>query len=467
MLRNGVILGTSNVAAALLSLGRNILIARLISVEDFGIASTFAITMSLVEMTGNIALDRLLVQKLDDDSTSLQATAQGLQALRGGIGAAVLLLIAEPLAKIFGVSAETWAFQTLALIPLMRGLSHLDMFRVQREMLFWPSMKVEVLSILGSTIATVPLALWFPDFRVMLYAILLQQAFYTLLSHLVADRPYRWGWDGRIVRDALDFGWPLLLNGVLMFLTFHGDRILVGSLLGMKELGLFSAAFTITLTPTLVIAKTLNTFFLPLLSKVQADKNKFNNLYLVTSQAALLSGVVFAIFCAFAGPILMTWLYGAKYGAAAALIFWLGLMQATRIGKAGPAIVATAKAETKNPMIANVARILTIPIAWMAVRNGSGIATIVGLAILGEFLALLVSLYLLSSRLRLPVRLLAFPLIISFLLLGFIALGGLLSPAPPIGLRAGLFLLSISFLLLLIWSMPDLRKWGRAQHLAY
>jgi O-antigen/teichoic acid export membrane protein len=467
MLRNGVILGTSNVAAALLSLGRNILIARLISVEDFGIASTFAITMSLVEMTGNIALDRLLVQKLDGDSTSLQATAQGLQALRGGIGAAVLLLIAGPLAAIFGVSAETWAFQTLALIPLMRGLSHLDMFRAQREMLFWPSMKVEVLSILGSTIATVPLALWFPDFRVMLYAILLQQALYTLLSHLVADRPYRWGWDGRIVRHALDFGWPLLFNGVLMFLTFHGDRILVGSLLGMKELGLFSAAFTITLTPTLVIAKTLNTFFLPLLSKVQADRNKFNNLYLVTTQAALLSGVVFAIFCAFAGPILMTWLYGAKYGTAATLIFWLGLMQATRIGKAGPAIVATAKAETKNPMLANIARILTIPIAWVAVRHGSEIATIVGLAILGEFLALLVSLHLLRSRLRLPVRMLAFPLIVSFLLLSAIALGGLLPPASPVGLRAGRFLLLISFLLLLIWSMPDLRKWGRVQHLAY
>ncbi|WP_311029150.1 oligosaccharide flippase family protein [Mesorhizobium koreense] len=460
MLRNGIILGASNVVAALLRLGRNILIARLISVEDFGIASTFAIVMSLMETIGNIALDRFLVQRLGGVSTTLQATTQSLQALRGAIGAILLFLIAGPLAAVFGVSDKVWAFQTLALIPLMRGLSHLDLFRFQREMLFWPSIKVDLLSTASSTVAAIPLAMLFHDFRVMLYAIVLQQALFTLMSHFVAERSYRWGWDGSTAREAIQFGWPLLLNSILLFLIFHGDRVLVGSLFGMKELGLFSAAFTVALTPTLVINNTLNTFFLPQLSKSQINTNEFHRLYVVTSQAALLSGVLLSVLFAFFGPALIKTLYGAKYESAASLLFWLSMMQAIRIGRVGPAIVATAKADTKNPMIANVIRSLFFPIAWIFIQFGFGIITIITISIFGEIFGFFVSLYLISHRLRIAVQPLIFSIFSFFLVLASSALFTSFSAVKYISIVEFLFLL-MSFILFIL-SMKELISWGRA-----
>jgi O-antigen/teichoic acid export membrane protein len=342
----------------------------------------------------------------------------------------------------------------------MRGFAHFDMYRAQREMRFWPSIKVDIASIAGSTIAVVPLYFVFHDFRLMLCAILLQQVLFVLLSHLVAERKYRWQWDSATVRHAFAFGWPLLLNGVLMFLTFNGDRILVGNIFGMRDLGLFSAAFTITLAPTLVIAKTLNSFFLPLLSRSQSNKSEFRNLYLVTTQAALLAGALVAFVFAFAGPTLMIMVFGTDYVSAAPIVTWLGLMQAVRLAKAGPAIVATAKGETKNPMLANVARISIMPIAYLAVRNGFGLTAIVGLATLGEAFALLVSLYLLRSRLHMPLRMATSPLIVSSLVLGTVGIGDLLPSGAPIDMRIGQFFVALALILLLIRVMPDLRKWG-------
>lgn len=462
MLKTGFFLGVSNAAIALFSLIRNILIARLVGVEDFGIASTFAITMALIEMTGNLALDRLLVQARDGDGTILQSTAQALQAMRGALGAVALFLTAGLIASLFGIPEVTWAYQLLALVPLMRGLAHLDMFRLQREMRFGRSIIVDFASIAISTLVAVPLTLWLNDYRAMLYVILLHQALYLALSHLVAERGYRWGWDATVARRAIIFGWPLLLNGLLMFGIFQSDRIIVGSLIGMKELGWFSAAFALTLSPTFVIGKTLNSFFLPQLSKIQDDSEKFLHLYLVSVQAMLLSSAIYLLFFSIAGPYFFTLFYGQKYESVASLIVLLAVMQSMRIGKSGPAIVATAKTETMNPLIANLIRVTTIPIAFFAVKNGAGLVSVVEIAIIGETLALIASIYMLRSRLQLPIGSLMQPVAIYILMLGLVALGNFLFYTTPYDLGVKRILFSLPFFALLVWSMQDFRLWVRS-----
>ena len=74
-LKSGLLLSGGSIASSMCSFGRNIIIARLISVENFGIAATLALTMSLVEMASNLSLDRLIVQDPEGDSPRLQATA--------------------------------------------------------------------------------------------------------------------------------------------------------------------------------------------------------------------------------------------------------------------------------------------------------------------------------------------------------------------------------------------------------
>ena len=385
MFKSGLFLGAGNALTAMLGLVRNIIVARIISVEDFGIASTFAITFTLIEMTSNIALDRLLVQAREGNEPALQATAQALQAARGALGAVILFLIAKPLATLFNIPDAAWAYQLLALVPLMRGLAHLDMFRLQREMRFGPSIKVEFAAMAVSTLVAFPLATWLNNYQVMLYIILLQQALYVALSHLVAQRQYYWGWNGDMARRAISFGWPLLLNGLLMFGIFQGDRIIVGSLIGMTELGWFSAAFTLILAPGLVIAKTLNSFFLPQLSKVQDSPEKFDHFYLITMQASLLAGVLMTVLFAVGGPALLLLLYGPKYMPALPVIIWLAVMQGARMMRQGPSVVAMAKAHTRSPLIANIARGLALPIAFVAAMQGYGITAIVIVGIAGKF----------------------------------------------------------------------------------
>lgn len=461
MMKGGLLLGGGNASIALLGLVRNVLIARLISVEDFGIASTFAITMAVIEMTSYIAIERLIIQAKDGDLPRFQATAHTLQAARGALGAVLLYLLAEPIAGLFGVPHLAWAYEAMAVTPLLHGLAHLDMHRVQRDMRFSPSVTVELAAQLLATVAAIPLALRLGDYRAMLYALLLQQVVFAVVSHAVAHRPYRWAFDTEVVGRAISFGWPLLLNGVLMFAAFHGDRIIIARMIGMTELGWYSAAFALTLMPSLVIARTMQSFFLPQLAAVQDDDAGFRRLYVVTVQAGLLIGVGSAVTFALAGPAVLIALYGTKYAAAAPVLVWLGVMQGLRLGRIGLNVVAMARADTRNPLFGNLVRVLALPLAWFAAAEGGGVAAVVALAIVGEGLALATSMLLLRKRFGLTLDGVALPAAGSIAVLALIAL------LPRLGIPAGALAppreawLAAAALPLLLWSMPALRRWSR------
>ena len=461
MIKGGLILTTGNLAAALLSLVRNIIIARLISVEDFGIASTFAITMAMVEMASTLSLDRLVVQARDGDDSRVLATLHSIQALRGALGAGILFVAAAPLAALFGLADVAWAYQALAAVPLLRGLAHLDMFRRQRALQFLPAVTVETTAQLLSSVAALPLAFGLGDYRAMLFALLIQQLIFAAASHFVAIQPYRWGWDRDVVRRAFLFGWPLLLNGFLLFGIFQGDRIIVGSLIGMTELGWFSVAFSLTFIPGMVLATTAQSFFLPQLARLQDDAAGFHRLWLVTLQATVLLGVLLAVAIALVGPTLLVLLYGAKYEPAVSILVWLAVMQGLRLARIGISTAATSRANTTNPLLGNMVRVLALPVAWASVSMGGGMVSVVGIAIVGEAIAFVISLLLLRRTLALRLARTGVPIIAgaaAFVLVGVQAWGR--GESDPM-FSDWLHVATITAALVMLWSMRELRVWIR------
>jgi O-antigen/teichoic acid export membrane protein len=407
MLKSGIYLTFFNSLAAVLGLVRNIIVARLISVEDFGIASTFAMAMALIDMSANIGVNRLIVQSKDGNSEEFQASLQGFQVARGFAGGALILILAHPLATMFHTPEATWAYQFMALMPIVKGFAHLDMNRFQRERKFMPSIISETTAQGLSTLLAFVFGYWLRDYRAMLFALLGQNLVYLIASQAFAVRKYKLGWNKHQIGHAMQFGWPLLLNGFLMFGIFHGDRMVIGNHLGVTVLGWYSVAYMLTLMPSGLIAKVLDTMCLPPLSKHQDNPEKFNALAKSTLEAGCLIGVLMAVGFALLGGPVVHLLFGAKHAQALVVLIVLAVMQAVRIAKTGPSIVAIARKETTNPMIANLTRVMFVPLAFLAVNMGYDILTVVYVATAGETMALLVSFVLLAWKLGLSTRYLA------------------------------------------------------------
>ncbi|MCE6950232.1 oligosaccharide flippase family protein [Cereibacter sphaeroides] len=385
MLRKILVILSGNAAASLLLLARNLIVARLITVEDYGIAATFAMTMALVEMSTQFGLQQQIVQDRNGEDPHFQAVLQGFQLLRGIIAGGVLLALAAPIADFLNIPEVTWAYQVMALMPVLRSLQHFDIHRLNRAMRFGPMVLTGVIPALVSLMAVLPLALWLGDYRVMLFALLLQEALGAIISQIVAERPYRLAFDRAIMGQSLRFGWPLLMNGMLLFLVMQGDKVIVVRELGMAALGIFGMGMTLTLTPTLILTKSVQSLFLPKLSTA-AHPEARHRLNVAIMQTVMMLCLVFVTGTVIVNEPLVHVLLGAKFAPLTEILVWLAIMQAFRILKVGPTVMAIASGQTARLAWTNIPRVvLLVPAAWVA-ATGGGLTPIVLIAILGEAL---------------------------------------------------------------------------------
>ena len=336
MIRTAVLLVSGNAFTSVVLLVRNLVVARLISIEDYGIASTFAISMAIVEMASNLGLQQLMVQDRGGNDPHLQAGLHGFNALRGLMAGVILFALAGPLAAFLGVPDIAWAYQLMALVPVLRGLSHFDTERFKRHMRFGPGIVAGIVPAVLSVAMVWPLDRMFGDWRVMLWSIVAQTVLGLLASHLLAERRFSMSFDRAVMAKGLRFGWPLMLNGVLLFFVMYGEKLIVGRELGMAPLGIFAMGFTLTLTPTLVLARSAQAFFLPQLAAVQGDDGRFQPMAAATMQAAVANGLVVAVAIVVIGPPFVIFVLGEKFAALTPLLPWLAILQAVRVFKAGP-----------------------------------------------------------------------------------------------------------------------------------
>jgi O-antigen/teichoic acid export membrane protein len=390
MLKSALLVLSGNAFSSVLLLLRNLLVARLISVEDYGIAATFALSMAVVEMATTIGLHQLIVQDDNGDDPDLQAGLQGFHLLRGIFSGVVLVLLAHPIALFLGIPDVAWAYQVMALVPVMRGFIHFDVYRFHREMKFLPLLSSTAVPALLSVLLIWPFYQLFGGYQVMLYAYLVQWGGMSVASHLVAQRPYRLVLDRDIMVRALRFGWPLLINNMLLLAVFQGEKLIVGREMGMTSLAILAMGFTLTLTPVLVASRSLQTFFLPQLSASKNDREQFGYLAMVTLQVGTVGGLVLVLAVVFWGPPLVTFMFGEKYAALNPLLVWLSILQALRLLKAGCAIVALSQGHTLDTMIGNVFRTLSMPLSWFVASSGGSLLTIIWIGIAAEMIAYLV-----------------------------------------------------------------------------
>src|SRR3972149_4355777 len=186
ILKGGLKLGANQGVAQACSFVRSVILARLISPEDFGIAATLAITISLFEMVSNLSAELLLVQAEDGNEPRFQKTAQLLRAGRGLINASFIFALAGPVSRLFGVPESRWAFQCLALVPAIKGFTHLDLNRLQRNMEFGPAVINDIASTVLVTLVAWPLAQSLRDFSAMLWLVGAPTVFSTIGSPLLA-----------------------------------------------------------------------------------------------------------------------------------------------------------------------------------------------------------------------------------------------------------------------------------------
>ena len=419
MFRKAIMVVSGNAFASIFLLLRNLIVARLVSPENYGIASTFAMSMSVVEMLSYLGLNQLMVVDKDGDDPKFQAAMQGFQMLRGFFSSAVLFLIAYPYAAFLGVERVAWSYEVLALVPLINGFQHYDPHRQRRHLNFKPSVLANSVPAMVSVLVLWPLALMFGDYRIMLFALFAQAITMVVTTHLTAERPYRLALDPALMKRATIFGWPLLLDGALIFGAFNGERMIVLRELGVSQFAFFTMAFTLTLTPTIVLANSFQSLFLPNLSSAKNDPGLFQRLSVASVESNLAIAVLLVLGTSLVGGPLAYALTGPKYISILAVLVPIAILQAIRVAKNGGNTVALACGKSSLSMMGNLVRVASLPISWWIAVTTGNVLAIVQTVCVAEILAFGLSMWLMRHWTGVRLRPLALPIFLTGLLCAF------------------------------------------------
>lgn len=463
MLRKATFLLSGNAAHALLMLACNLLAARLIPVADYGIASTLVVAMVVVEMLSALGLQQQIVQAQEGDDPRYQAALQGFQLLRGLMAAAALVVLAVPLAGFLRIPEAAWGYMMLSAVPVLNALQHFDAHRLTRNHRFGPMILTSVVPPAVALILMWPLVLWFGDWRAVLASILLQAVLAAITSHLVAERPYRLEFDPSVMASSLRFGWPVLLNGVLLFLVFHGDKLIIGRVLGMEVLAIFAMGTTLTLTPTLVIEKSSMSFLMPSIARIDRSTDQgakeFHRLAVLATEIHILFSVCLAVGALVLGPLLIPMILGPKYAALVSVLPFLAVLHGMRLFKAGASIVAFAIGRNTISLVANIVRVFLLPVSWVVVEHTGQLYHVIGIALLGETTGFLIALYLMRAKAGIHLRQMVAPSAASVAALLLVLLA---SHTGNAWISAG----TVAVLPIIVMSMPEtrqvFRQWRRS-----
>lgn len=398
MFRVGLLLTAGVGGVAALRFARNILLARLISVEDYGIASLAIVVVSFIALVADLALDRLIIQDRRGEEPRFVAAVQAVVLARAVVLSVLMVLAAHPTAVLFGLPELAWMFQLLALVPLLQGFAHPDLFRHQRVSDFRPLIVSDLAGVAASLAAMFPLALLLGDFRVMPLALIIEQAVRTLVSFRFAERPFRVAWDGAIALQAVRFGAPLVLSGLAVFAITHGERILVASNFTVRDLGIFSAALTLAFTPGQLLATVQQRYFLPQLARAAETPGELARRANEALRLTLASAAGFALAAFAFGPEVLVLVFGDRFAEAGAYVALIALIASLRAMRSGPTVIALSGGHTLDILAANVIRLLALPLAVLVVARGGSIADILFIAWLGETCALVFAYGLLAWR---------------------------------------------------------------------
>ena len=461
--RGGALLGVSNVVGQALRFVRNVIVARILTPEDFGVAATFWIATGFLATISELGFQQLLIQTPEGDEERFGATIQSMMTARSLLIGAVIFALAGPVAAMFRVPEATWAFRLLAVVSVLGGFRHCDLHRLKRGLRFGPAVVTGLVAAIVTTFLAWPIATYVGDYSAFVWLAIIQTGMGTLFSHVLAERPFRLGWDWQVVRRSLSFGWPLLLNSLLIYAALQGDRIILAGAYTKAELGLYSIALGLAMTPCGMVAGVMSSLMLPMLSRAQDDRRKFQRHYVVCAQLLGVVGVVVGAVFFILGPALISLLYGSKYGGAGVVIGWLAARESVRLVRVAVTAGALALGDTRNSLVANLFRQCGLALALAAAATGASLRWIAVAGVVGEVIALSSSVVWVRWRHGLPMRLAAVP--------GSLLLGGLLLSAWFSGsdiLRGDLFAAACASAVAVVGScaaallaFPELRRESR------
>jgi O-antigen/teichoic acid export membrane protein len=264
-----------------------IVLARILSPQDFGVTSIALLAINCLGVFSEIGVESALIQKKEIHRDDLN-TAWTMTIVRGFFLCGAMVAAAGPVAAYFANADLKPVLQIIAICFVLEGFTNIGVVFFQRDIDFKQKVKLDVVSDLTGSITAVLLALLLKDFWALVWASIVWRAINCWLSfRMHAFRP-KICWNRAKAVQLIHFGKHVFWISVVTFLVTNGDNALVGRLLGLNLLGYYTLAYAIANLPVTSLAGIIGKISFPAYSRFQDDRQRLQEAFRRVFESSLM-----------------------------------------------------------------------------------------------------------------------------------------------------------------------------------
>jgi O-antigen/teichoic acid export membrane protein len=253
-------------------LASNLVLTRLLFPEAFGLMALMNVWLVGLRLMSDVGIGASIVQNRRGDDPAFLNTVWTIQIGRGAglwLGSCAL---AWPLAWLYGAPELAWLLPAVGVTALIEGFNSTSLFRMNRHLALARLTLVETSSQALGVAAMVALAWAEPSVWALVWGSIASALAKLALSHLVLPGPRnRWHWEPEAARELTSFGLWILCASATGFVAGQGDRLLLGKLLPLEVLGVYSIAFFLAEAPSRIVSTLQHRVLFPVLSRIARD----------------------------------------------------------------------------------------------------------------------------------------------------------------------------------------------------
>jgi O-antigen/teichoic acid export membrane protein len=230
-------------ASQVIRFGANLLLTRLLAPEAFGLAAIVTSITVGAELISDLGVGPAVVSSDRVDDPAFLRTAWTLKFVRGAFLGLGLVAVAYPLSLWFSEPALFGMLAVSAGSAALRGGNHICEFTLTRRLDQRTMTLMQLVTNVVGVIATASLALWLQSAWALVFGNAIVEIVQFVVTHYVGrDLKMRFQWEAVSLQSLRRFGRWVFVSSLLTYAVGQGDRIFLGSLMSMADLGCYSLA---------------------------------------------------------------------------------------------------------------------------------------------------------------------------------------------------------------------------------
>ena len=352
----------------------SMLLARLLTPDDFGIVAAINIIISFADMFTDAGFQKYIVQhefKDDEEYILSKNVAFSLNLIISLILWAILIVFKYPFSRLIGCEDYANVLIVAGFSLILTSFSSIQMATFRRSLYFKPIFLARVISAVIHLIVAVPTALITHSYWALIFGSISENLANAVILTIMSSWKPKLFFKYDTFKNMFSFSIWTLCEQITIWFSTHMSIFIVGRYLTSYYLGLFNNSITTVNQLTTLLSSTFAPVLFSVLSRLQDNQNEYLRMYMKYMRIIACFTVPLCVGIYAYKELIVSIMLGKQWGEATSFIGYLALSGSIKfVGQYTSEIYRSLGKPKLSTLVQILYIVVSIPVLTYSAKQG-------------------------------------------------------------------------------------------------